>query len=438
MQGCRSSSGGARSGPLYDELALSASSRATAGKSCLLSVPPVVPCMSRGEAQAAVSSLIERYGKREAPWFARRCLCAAVVARDGVPPFGLLKHKEVNVEGTPVSVCVRADVPWMSIAGSLLADSRASNPIWWSAVVQGLRYFPVDDVAGTNRWAALVFGGASTEVSLECLASTAVRSSSSQNMAEDAAFALNRWIGERRKFITLLIEEVAKTASAATLARLFDTAIQLGPSCSNLNCIADAIVTSRKSSLGMRYPALRGTKHRRSRQLLIERLLQWTSNLLLQATKEVDNSNYICHASASTVESVLRKFLIRDSLLEMFFEPPRAERLQAVMGLLTGLARNASMVYFSTPPEEHSAMKSIKDFLLDIEQRAGRVPCNIEGGRHALKVVNGLRNATSSALRRILNYESRVRRELQPVRRPKRQRSNDASASSTPVVRFSH
>ncbi|KAF4695148.1 hypothetical protein FOZ62_012962, partial [Perkinsus olseni] len=276
----------------------------------------------------------------------------------------------------------------MSIAGSLLADSRAPNPIWWSAVVYGLRYFPVDDVAGTNRWAALVFGGASTEVSLECLASTAVRSSS-QGMAADAAFALNRvyvalkhsdgnegpeWIGERRKFITLLIEEVAKTASAATLARLFDTAIQLGPSCSNLNCIADAIVTSRKSSLGMRYPALRGTKHRRSRQLLIERLLQWTSNLLLQATKEVDNSNYICHASASTVESVLRKFLIRDSLLEMFFEPPRAERLQAVMGLLTGLARNASMVYFSTPPEEHSAMKSIKDFLLDIEQRAGRVP----------------------------------------------------------------
>ncbi|KAF4723958.1 hypothetical protein FOZ63_002857, partial [Perkinsus olseni] len=190
MQGCRSSSG-----PLYDELALSASSRATVGKSCLLSVPPVVPCRSRDEAQAAVCSLIELYGKRDAPWFARRCLSAAVVARDGVPPFGLLKHKEVNVEGTPVSVCVRADVPWMSIAGSLLADSRASNPIWWSAVVQGLRYFPVDDVAETSRWATLVFGGASPEASLESLASTGVRSSRSQNMAEDAAFALNRVYG---------------------------------------------------------------------------------------------------------------------------------------------------------------------------------------------------------------------------------------------------
>ncbi|KAF4672603.1 hypothetical protein FOL46_008716 [Perkinsus olseni] len=452
MQGCRSSSGGARSGPLYDELALSASSRATAGKSWLLSVPPVVPCMSRGGAQAAVSSLIKGYGKREAPWFARRCLSAAVVARDGVPPFGLLKHKEVNVEGTPVSVCVRADVPWMSIAGSLLADSRAPNPIWWSAVVHGLRYFPVDDVAETSRWATLVFGGASPEALLESLASTAVRSSSSQNMAEDAAFALNRvygawrhsdgnngpkWIGERRKFITLLIEEVAKTASAATLARLFDTAIQLGPSCSNLNCIADIIVTSRKSSVDMRYPALRGTKHRRSRQLLMERLLQWTSNLLLQATKEVDNSNYISQASASTVESVLRKVLIRAPLLEMFFEPPRAERLQAVIGLLTGLARNASTVYFSIPPEKHSVRKSIKDLLLDMEERASRVPCNIEGGRHALKVVNELRNSTSSALRRILNYESRVRRERHPVRHPKRQRSNDASASPTPAVSFS-
>ncbi|KAF4721796.1 hypothetical protein FOZ62_006276, partial [Perkinsus olseni] len=136
--------------------------------------------------------------------------------------------------------------------------------------------------------------------------------------------------------------------------------------------------------------------------------------------------------------SVLRKVLIRAPLLEMFFEPPRAERLQAVIGLLTGLARNASTVYFSIPPEKHSVRKSVKGLLLDIEERAGRVPCNIEGGRHALKVVNELRHATSSALRRILNYESRVRRELQPVRRPKRQRSNDASASSTPVVRFSH
>ncbi|KAF4702287.1 hypothetical protein FOZ63_025198 [Perkinsus olseni] len=451
MQGCRSSSRITRSGPLYDELALSASSRATAGESWLLSVPPVVPCMSRDEARAAVSSLIELYGKREAPWFARRCLSAAVVARDGVPPFGLLKTIEIDVEGAPIFVCVRADVPWMSIAGSLLADSRASNPIWWSAVVHGLRYFPVDDVADISRWAALAFNNASPEALLESLASTAVRSSS-QNMAEDAAFALNRvygalkhsdgnggpeWIGERRKFITLLIEEVAKTASAATLARLFDTAIQLGPSCSNLNCIADAIVTSRKSSLGMRYPALRGTKHRRSRQLLMERLLQWTSNLLLQAIRQVDNSNYISQTSASTVESVLRKVLIRAPLLEMFFEPPRAERLQAVIGLLTGLARNASTVYFSIPPEKHSVRKSIKDLLLDIEERASRVPRNIEGGRHALKVVNELRNATSSALRRILKYESRVRRERQPVRHPKRQRSNDASASPTPAVSLS-
>lgn len=265
MQGGQSSKHENR-GPLHEELTLSVHARNSAGKSWLLSAPPVVPCTSREDAEKAVMCLVELYGEKYAPWFARRCLSAALVARDGEPPFGVLKYSDVNVEGTLVSVVVHADTPWMTIAADLLADRHPSSPVWWSAVVRGLRHFVAEDSTGMKHWATQVFGGASLESSLECLASTAIRSSN-QSIAEHAASVIylvyralmhcdcdhepDR-IRDRRKFITLLIQEVAKTASAATLARLFDSAVLLGPSCSNLKCISEAITTAQKSSVGIR------------------------------------------------------------------------------------------------------------------------------------------------------------------------------------------
>ncbi|KAF4660835.1 hypothetical protein FOL47_006929 [Perkinsus chesapeaki] len=440
------------SGPIYAELAVSRGEPGNlelpAGKPFMVNVPPVVSCVSKQDAERTLERLKQLYGSSHYLWLAKRCLAASLVARDCPPLFGPVKRTTVTVQGATFEICVREDVPWQGVAGELLGECRAMTPGWWSTVLYGLRYYSSEQRELVKLWATVVFGGNCLISSLENRVSLAIRSKKSR-MAEHAATALHIiyadfinphasrdsvWIGERRRFVTLLVQDVAKAVPAKVLGKLLDTALLLGPSCGNLRCLANMIISNPKTSHEARYPCLGDAKHRRSRQVIVERLLIWADDLVEQSAKQLDECGFVSGHASIAVEKSVRFSSMRPSVLAIFFEPPRPERLAAVLGLITGLCKNILTLFKNLPMHRHPLKSSITSLLKDLQTRVAAVARSTLGALQTSNAIDEVRETVVFALS-AMAYDCSHRHSLvqQRQRVAKRSTTHDSTTGLEPA-----